>query len=246
MPDQLTVNPLLERLLNRTVHQSRNVDAARKRQVSEQFEAMFVNLLFSQLRSAMAPQGFFGESAGGEIFQMMMDQHFAEVAARRRQLGVARLIERYLDRSEQNPPAESHTAAVEARRTGGTMQDLTPHIEDAARETGLSVELLRAVIRQESGGDAYAVSKKGAQGVMQLMPETAAELGVRNVFDPRENILAGARYLRRMVDRFGNLALGLAAYNAGPGNVEKYQGIPPFAETQAYVRSILAALSDQE
>mgnify|MGYP000066295632 FL=1 len=113
-------------------------------------------------------------------------------------------------------------------------------IDDAAQVTGLPPELIVAVIYHESGGNPKAVSRAGALGLMQLMPRTARGLGVTNVFDPRQNILGGARYLRSQLDRFnGNLALALAAYNAGPGNVQKYKNdIPPFRETQRYVHSI--------
>lgn len=108
----------------------------------------------------------------------------------------------------------------------------------AARTQGLPEALLHAVAWRESRGRQEAVSRKGALGVMQLMPATAAELGV----DPRDrdqNILGGATYLRRQIDAFGSVALGLAAYNAGPGAVRRFGGIPPFAETRAYVRAIL-------
>jgi len=117
-------------------------------------------------------------------------------------------------------------------------------IDEAAANTGLPPELIATVIYHESGGNPRAVSRAGARGLMQLMPRTARGLGVSDVFDPRQNILGGARYLRGQLDRFGgNLALALAAYNAGPANVQKYKNdIPPFRETRNYVRSIGAAL----
>ena len=117
-------------------------------------------------------------------------------------------------------------------------------IDEAAANTGLPPELIATVIYHESGGNPRAVSRAGARGLMQLMPRTARGLGVSDVFDPRQNILGGARYLRGQLDRFGgNLALALAAYNAGPANVQKYKNdIPPFRETRNYVRSIGATL----
>lgn len=112
---------------------------------------------------------------------------------------------------------------------------------DAAAETyGVPVGLLKAVGMVESGFNANAVSSCGAQGVMQLMPSTASSLGVTNAFDPAQNIMGGAKYLRQMLDYFnGDVSLALAAYNAGAGAVQKYGGIPPYAETQAYVKRVL-------
>jgi len=105
----------------------------------------------------------------------------------------------------------------------------------ASAATGLDTRLLHAVIAVESDYQEQVVSPKGAMGLMQLMPATAEELGVIHPFDPEENILAGARYLRRLCDRFGDLTLALAAYNAGPERVEQFGGVPPFAETENYV-----------
>jgi len=114
-------------------------------------------------------------------------------------------------------------------------------IQKAAARYSLSPDLIRGVIRAESNFQAGAVSSAGAQGLMQLMPETAGDLGVTKPFDIQQNIDGGSRYLRQMLDRFGgNLKLALAAYNAGPGAVEKYEGrVPPYAETQEYVKRVL-------
>jgi soluble lytic murein transglycosylase-like protein len=102
--------------------------------------------------------------------------------------------------------------------------------------------LVKAVIANESGFDANATSKVGAQGLMQLMPETAQRLGVRDPYDPQQNVAGGTRYLRGLLDRFGGDArLAVAAYNAGPGAVEKYGDVPPYAETQNYVQNVLAS-----
>ncbi len=113
-------------------------------------------------------------------------------------------------------------------------------IRAVAARHGLAPELVESVIRVESNFEVRAVSPKGARGLMQLMPATAAKLGVRNVFDGRENIEGGVRHLRHLVDRYGgNLALALAAYNAGAEAVGRYGGIPPYPETQAYVARVL-------
>jgi soluble lytic murein transglycosylase-like protein len=125
---------------------------------------------------------------------------------------------------------------------GAALGSGPPYVQEighAATQYGIPEELIHAVIRVESGYNPRAVSHKGARGLMQLMPETAAELGVRNVLDPRENIDAGARHLRKLVERFGDLPLVLAAYNAGEQAVLAWRGIPPFPETQDYVIRVL-------
>ncbi|MEW5762278.1 MAG: lytic transglycosylase domain-containing protein [Bacillota bacterium] len=107
--------------------------------------------------------------------------------------------------------------------------------------------LVEAVARAESGLNPRAVSPAGALGLMQLIPGTARALGVADPFDPVQNVEAGARYLRQLLDRFGgDLRLALAAYNAGPGTVERYRGVPPYAETRAYVEKVLALMSGKE
>jgi soluble lytic murein transglycosylase-like protein len=113
-------------------------------------------------------------------------------------------------------------------------------IKDASERYGVPERLVHAVIRVESAFNPRAVSGKGAQGLMQLMPETASMLGVRNSFDPQQNIDGGVRHLRGLIDRFGNdLPLALAAYNAGEKAVINYRGIPPFPETRDYVTRVL-------
>jgi hypothetical protein len=112
-------------------------------------------------------------------------------------------------------------------------------VEHSAARYQVDADLISSVIATESNFNPRAVSRKNARGLMQLMPETAAKLGVRNVFDPQENIDAGTRYLGNLLQRYRNdLALALAAYNAGPERVEQYGRVPPFAETVSYVRRV--------
>jgi soluble lytic murein transglycosylase-like protein len=108
----------------------------------------------------------------------------------------------------------------------------------AAQKHGVPEDLFLRLVQQESGWNPVAVSTKGATGLAQLMPDTAEKLGV-DINDPEANLEGGARYLRMMFDTFGTWELALAAYNAGPGAVEDYKGIPPFAETESYVKAIL-------
>ncbi len=114
---------------------------------------------------------------------------------------------------------------------------------EASRRHGVALDLLKAVAKTESNFNPSATSRCGAMGVMQLMPETAAGLGGADAYDPGQNIMGGAKLLRRLLDRYdGRLELALAAYNAGPANVDKYGGVPPFEETRSYVNIIMNLL----
>ena len=120
-------------------------------------------------------------------------------------------------------------------------------IAAASAKYTLDAALIRAVINAESAFDPLAVSSAGAMGLMQLMPTLAAELGVTDPFDPRQNIFAGSRYLKQLLDSYdGDISLALASYNAGPGAVERYNGVPPYPETQHYVKTITNALDDSD
>jgi len=138
--------------------------------------------------------------------------------------------------------AEAPAAGAEASATGATAQssEYDPLIEAAAARNGLDPAVLHGLIQQESGFDPNATSSAGASGLTQLMPGTASSLGVANPLNPAESIEGGARYLSQMMARFGgNTADALAAYNAGPGAVQQYGGVPPYGETESYVSKVL-------
>ena len=135
-------------------------------------------------------------------------------------------------------PALSSCSGLNAATLDDRARHWLPQVAAVAERYGLDTELLLALVRVESCFDTRALSRAGARGLTQLMPATARELGIDDSFDAEANLDGGARYLSQMLQRFGSEALALAAYNAGPGNVEKYGGIPPFPETQNYVRRV--------
>jgi len=134
----------------------------------------------------------------------------------------------------------AHAGFLASAENLGRPVDLNDVVKAASGTYRLDPDLVNSVIRAESGFNVRAVSPKGAQGLMQLMPQTASELGVQNAFDPRANVDGGTRYLRELLERYDfDLIKALAAYNAGPQRVEQYGGVPPYYETKAYVARIV-------
>ncbi len=137
-------------------------------------------------------------------------------------------------------PAHQQTSAPSQGQPAKSAPALNQVVDSASAAYHLDPDLVNSVIHAESGFNPHAISRKGARGLMQLMPGTASQLGVDDVFDPQANVTGGTRYLRELLERYHfDLIKALAAYNAGPQRVEQYRGVPPFRETRAYVARIV-------
>ena len=220
--------------------------AARLKKACQDFESLFIGHLLRTMRSSANEGGLFGNGLGGDYYQSILESEVAHKVSGSGGMGLADILYRSFLKN----------GVISAATEGGATEALSPltneiifnrvHnfeciISSAADSYDLEKELLYAMIGQESTGNRYAISPKGAKGLMQLMDGTAAELGVSDVFDPQQNIFGGAHYMRRMLDAHGgDLRTALAAYNAGPRTIAKYKGIPPFAETKQYITRVLS------
>lgn len=142
----------------------------------------------------------------------------------------------------QNPPFTADTPAMSPAPAPIAPEQIDALVSQNSATWQVDPSLVKAIIANESGFNANATSKVGAQGLMQLMPATAQSVGVRDSYDPAQNVAGGTRYLKGLLDRFnGDVRLAVAAYNAGPGAVEKYGDVPPYAETKSYVANVLGS-----
>ncbi len=241
-----------------------NIERARLEKAARGFESMFLHQMLKSMKKAMLSQdkkenlmSFGAETLGGYSDMLLAD----EMSRSGKGMGIANLVfkqlsgGRELNNITQTPGQDYYSEAKNISgkniissknikqsfmdRLTGRIENYENIISDAAELFNVDKDLIKAVIGAESAGKADAVSSAGAKGLMQLMDPTARGLGVKNSFNPKENIHGGAKYLQKMIEKFGSKELGLAAYNAGPGAVDKYNGIPPFTETKNYVKKVL-------
>jgi Rod binding domain-containing protein len=239
------------------------------RRTAREFEGVFVNQLLKSMRATVPESKLFNGGGATKFYQQMHDAELARsLAGGAGGMGMSDLIVQQfsgaVDREQASAPVSRPTAlaryavqgdaALQARRRGemealarraepaeiDTLRQWGNDLQVAAERHDVPPALLLAVIMEESGGDPDATSDKGARGLMQLMPDTAREMGVADPGQPGPNIAGGARYLSRQLERYeGRLDLALAAYNAGPGNVDRAgRRVPAFAETQRYVQRV--------
>lgn len=226
------------------------------------FESIFVGYLLKNMRSSIPDSTLFGDGFGGDLVEEMFDTELAKHISHNSNLGLAEMLyrqvtgedlpketrhlSRTVPRSTVTQPAQkavtvSATDKLEMPKSlNERVNNFDTFINEAAEQHGLDANIIKAVIASESAGNQFARSSKEAKGLMQLIDSTATAMGVRNVWNPRENIMGGAKYLKQMMERFdGDLKLALASYNAGPGAVEKHGGVPPYKETQQYVKKVM-------
>lgn len=236
---------------------------------AKEFEGVFLNTLLKAMRQTVPENDLFNGGGATKFYRQMHDAEIAKTLATGHSgMGIADMIVRQLSRDQENetglppngpkvlaryrevmpmgPDTTVHTrltrlAAQQGATVADTLGRFQLEIESASRGTGLDPALILSVVMEESGGDPAARSPKGALGLMQLMPETARELGVADRTDAAQNLQGGARYLADMLKKFaGQLDVALAAYNAGPGTVDRLGGkIPDYPETRRYVRRVL-------
>ncbi len=218
------------------------------KKAAQNFEAIFIAQLLQNVRKSMPKSGLFGDGFSGSMYQSMFDNALAKEVAGKGGFHLSDIIVKSFQTSGTDQSTKTGLTLVDYRLnpirqiTNNFIGKYWDHsiIEQAAKKFELDPKLIEAVIKVESDFNPHLVSGKGAVGLMQLMPETAKELGVRNRHDPVENVFAGSKYLKKMLDRFdNNVEMALGAYNAGPGAVEKYGDVPPYKETQNYVKKVL-------
>lgn len=228
------------------------------KKVAEDFESLFTSLMLRSMRRTVSRGDLIPENIGEKIYTSMLDDEYASIIAKNASFGLSDLILREIEKNEGNQPSlsamglmnqpwmlDNRFVPYNSSQNFNSLNNRVAHwndfIEEASLRFNVDKNLISAVIAQESAGNPYAVSRAGAKGLMQLIDTTARDMGVSQVFNPKENITGGTKYLRMLLDRYdGNTTLALASYNAGPAAVERYNGIPPYQETQSYVKSVMA------
>lgn len=204
---------------------------------SESDHSLFNELLNELLNSS--ENGTIDSTKLGTVVSQLSNTSFFESTEGQALLTNNPYLAQFLLNEESAAMLNQHNASTGDSKLVGA-EKFSEEISAAAAKYNVPEKLIAAVIKQESNFNPNAVSRAGASGLMQLMPQTAKYLGVTDVQNPEQNIMAGAKYLRQMLDKFdNNTELALAAYNAGPNNVLKYNGIPPFKETQNYVKKVM-------
>lgn len=236
-------------------------------EVSKQFESLLTSMMLKSMNQTTG-NGLFGENNfGSDFFDSIFQFEIANQISKGTGLGVAEQIYKRLTGEKFSPevvnpklqPLEK-PPKIEVQKNTQEIGPVKPSnqslnrlgkyediINQASETYGVDKNIIKSVILAESSAKENAVSSANAKGLMQIIDSTAKYLGIKNVFDPKENIMGGTKYLSELLRKYdGNLKFALAGYNAGPGNVDKYNGIPPFNETQTYVKRVIGYLKNFE
>lgn len=222
---------------------------------SKDFESLLTSMMLKSMTESSG--GLFGsEGFGNDYFDTIFQNQLATQMSNQKPIGIADMIYRKMTgeslrdlqpiriNSKFDAPKIKLENIKEIQPSVGSLDRLSKYeeiIEKASQKYGVNKNLIKSVILAESAGNPKAYSKAHAKGLMQLVDSTAQDMGVKNVWDPKENIHGGAKYLSKMFRQYnGKVELALAAYNAGPANVDKHNGIPPFEETKNYVARVLS------
>jgi soluble lytic murein transglycosylase-like protein len=231
------------------------------RKTAEDFGSLFVSMMIKEMRGGTFESDLIPKSFGQKLYTEMLDEKYAQMISEVSLPSLNNQIVKQLEALENSSDISSlsdiknqylsqrfadfrtnnnQQTDISINTLKDKVQQWLPLIEKFSNSFNIDKNLVKAVIAKESAGNQYAVSPAGAKGLMQLMDSTASDLGVTNSFLPEQNIAGGVKYLSQMLSRFkGNEHLALASYNAGPSAVEKYKGVPPYRETQDYVRDVL-------
>lgn len=234
---------------------------------AKDFESLMTSMMMKSMNQTT--EGMFGEdSYGGDVLDTMFESEMASYMSNSKSLGVAQMLYKKLT-GEELPIRGADKILLNGLKSKDNIKlngidselpTVTPSseaikridkyeniINDASEAYGVDANLIKSVIMAESAGNSKAVSGANAKGLMQLIDTTASNMGVKNVFDPKQNIFGGTKYLSEMLRQYnGDIKLALAGYNAGPGNVEKYNGVPPFSETKNYITRVVGYLKHFE
>lgn len=239
---------------NRMVPLQTNADTPEKLKTAcKQFEAVFVNIMLKSMRDTLNDEDDIFGSSESRMFTEMFDEKISDKIS---DTGIGVWKSMYDSLSKQLPlrgdeepsvikPVTTKVIPLPTQKIQQTTEkkevsDIHKIIDEISLKHGVDPMLVRSIVLHESNYNQFAVSPVGAKGLMQLMDGTAKDMGVQNVFDVRQNIEGGVKYLKMLLQKFGDTATAVAAYNAGPGNVLKYGGIPPFLETQNYTSKVMA------
>jgi Rod binding domain-containing protein len=235
-------------------------------EVSKQFESLLTSMMLKSMNQTTG--GMFGENSfGGDFFDSIFQFEIANQISKGTGLGVADQIYKRLTGENFSPEVlnkeiqpltkqpkievqqntQEITTVKPSNQSLNRLSKFEDIINQASETYGVDKNIIKSVILAESSAKENAVSSANAKGLMQIIDSTAKYLGINNVFDPKQNIMGGAKYLGELLRKYdGNLKFALAGYNAGPGNVDKYNGIPPFSETQTYVKRVIGYLKSFE